>query len=397
MNVLILTPERTGSTMFQRVLTTYMQQKKYNKPVVDLHNIGLGFESYYNHSLNQSLLRPNHENDDFHFQSIGQKINLLSSANQYSVCRLNYRTFKQRQDSIADQLKFYNYLNKNFYIIKARRENIFEHALSWCIYSHSKTFHVYDNHSKYTIFERFYQNKINIFQESFIGYLDRYIEYYKWADENFDIQSHFTYECSYTNLEEYILNLDFIKNSHTKTWHDLYGQSFNQWNLCHYIVGNLEVTKSSKTGKYIGTSKVHINDWENLKGVSWPALTENIHSDVELLPENIKNEIHQLVDLSLFSKELPNSPEISKFLDNHLCTYLSSICEIKNLVDNSILNGEIPIKLHTIKDKQNIIENFNQCIKWYNTWAAQHGFTSITNAPQSQNNIKLLGYNLHSI
>jgi hypothetical protein len=393
MNVLILTPERTGSTLLQRVLTTYMQQKKYSKPVVDLQNIGLGISSYYNQSLNQSLLKSGSEV----FQSLDEIISLLSSTDQFSVCKLNYRTIKQRQDSIADQLKFYNYLNKNFYIIKSKRENIFEYALSWCIYSHSKTFNVYDNHHKYTTFKNFYQNKISVFQESFIGYLDRYLNYYKWVDENFDVQSHFTYEFSYANLEEYILNLDFMKDSSSKTWKNIYGQTFNDWNLCHYIAGNLEVSKSSKTSRYFGTSKTHIRDWENLKGANWPNLTNNIHSDVELLSENIKNEICQLVDLSLFSKELSVSPELSKFLDQHLSAYTESTLSIRNLVEDGILHSEFPIKLHTINDKEKIIANFNQCIEWYNEWATQHGFTTITNAAQSQNNIELLGYNPYSI
>jgi hypothetical protein len=392
MNVLILTPKRTGSTLLQRALTIYMQQKKYDKPVVDLHNIGLGISLHYNHHLNQPLLRAGSEN----FQSLSEIANLLSSTNQYSVCKLSHRVIKQRQDSVADQIKFYNYLNKNFYIIKSNRENIFEYALSWCISSHSKTVNVFDNHSKYNTFKNFYQNKINIFQESLVGYLNKYIEYCNWVDEYFDVQSHFTYENSYTNLEEYILNLDFMKDSPSKTWNNIYNQSFNDWNLCHYIAGNLEVSKSVKTGKYIATSKTHIEDWKKLKGTNWPELTDNIHSDIELLPKNIKNEIYQLIDISSIAKELPNTPQISNFLDKHLSAYTTATFKIKNLVENGILPSEIPIKLHTINDKEKIIENFDQCVGWYNKWAIEHNYKPVTYI-QSQNNIELLGYNPYPV
>jgi hypothetical protein len=363
-----------------------MQQKKYNKPVVDLHNIGLGISLYYNYHLNQPLLRAG--SDDF--QSLNEMVNLLSSTNQYSICKLSHRAFKQRQDSISDQIKFYNYLNKNFYIIKSKRENIFEYALSWCISSHSKTVNVYDNYSKYTTFKNFYQNKINIVQESLIRYLNKYVEYCNWVDENFDVQSHFTYENAYTNLEEYILNLDFMKNSNNKTWENMHNQTFNNWNLCHYIAGNLEVTKSSITNSYIATSKTHIQDWENLKGINWPNLTDNIHSDVETLPEDIKKEIHQLVDLSLFAKELTNDPQISTFLDQHLSAYSTANFKITNLIENGILPSGIPIKLHTISDKEKIIENFEQCIGWYNKWADEHNYEPIINFNNSQNTIELL-------
>ena len=48
MNVLILTPDRVGSTLLQRVLTIYMLRKEFDRPVINLHELTNGLIKYYN-------------------------------------------------------------------------------------------------------------------------------------------------------------------------------------------------------------------------------------------------------------------------------------------------------------------------------------------------------------
>ena len=48
MNVLILTPDRVGSTLLQRLITIYMLRKGFDLPVVNLHELSNGLQKYYN-------------------------------------------------------------------------------------------------------------------------------------------------------------------------------------------------------------------------------------------------------------------------------------------------------------------------------------------------------------
>ena len=45
MNVLILTPDRVGSTLLQRVLTVYMLRQGFDKPVINLHELTNGLKN----------------------------------------------------------------------------------------------------------------------------------------------------------------------------------------------------------------------------------------------------------------------------------------------------------------------------------------------------------------
>jgi hypothetical protein len=56
MNVLILTPDAVGSTLLQRLITIYMQFHKYNKPVINLHELTNGLVKYYNADFAQEVL-----------------------------------------------------------------------------------------------------------------------------------------------------------------------------------------------------------------------------------------------------------------------------------------------------------------------------------------------------
>ena len=56
MNVLILTPDRTGSTLLQRVLTVYMQINNFDKPVINLHELINGLAKCYSNVSGKIIL-----------------------------------------------------------------------------------------------------------------------------------------------------------------------------------------------------------------------------------------------------------------------------------------------------------------------------------------------------
>ena len=47
MNILILTPDRVGSTLLQRVITLYMNTMQLDENVINLHELANGIEYYY--------------------------------------------------------------------------------------------------------------------------------------------------------------------------------------------------------------------------------------------------------------------------------------------------------------------------------------------------------------
>ena len=47
MNVVILTPDRVGSTLLQRVFTIHMIESNFNKPVINLHELTNGIISMH--------------------------------------------------------------------------------------------------------------------------------------------------------------------------------------------------------------------------------------------------------------------------------------------------------------------------------------------------------------
>lgn len=73
MNVLILTPDRVGSTLLQRLITIYMTAHEYNKPVINLHELTNGLMKYYSPTFNQRVLgKPNDGKPWGYYQSLNE-------------------------------------------------------------------------------------------------------------------------------------------------------------------------------------------------------------------------------------------------------------------------------------------------------------------------------------
>lgn len=351
MNVLILTPDRVGSTLLQRLITVYMIAHDYDKPVINLHELTNGLIKYYSPTFNQEVLgKPNTLNFWGYWQSLEEIADLLDSVDHYKTSRLAQYHIRNRQDSLAEQIPFYQYLNDNFYIISARRKNLFEHGLSWGIHSHTKTLNVYSHQEKINVFADIYKNKITIDPDTLLKYLNRYIDYTAWVDNHFTVSSYFDYEEDLPKIEDYILGLDIFNGQATKKWSDIFGIEFNNWNKCHYLISDLS-----------GIGNQLTNDSEKL------ALTFDGKS----------TSTFQLQ--SLTKKEISSHLSIAdqNFLKENSDPYIKTYNAIEELVTNKVLTSPVPIKLQTMLEKQLLVKNFDECVETYNNWVLQKGVGEI--------------------
>lgn len=339
MNILILTPDRVGSTLLQRYITVTMQQYDYQRPIINLHELTNGLESYYSTKYNQQVLGKDKTRDWGYFQTLEEITKLLSSVDHYTVSRLAQYHILQRQDSIKDQLSFYQYINDNFFIISARRQNLFEHALSSCIVGFSKNLNLVGHQQKISIFKDLYERKITIDQEVFKQYLDKYVNYVNWTNTHFTLNSIFNYEKDSEELESYVEHLDiFPINNRYVSWEDQYGISWKDWNKCHYLVSDMSGFSTEVPQSLL---------LENSTTTHQPSSSMNIH------------QLMTRPGLSVANQE---------FLTTHSTAYLDTCHTIRNLVADRTLIAGMPIKLQTLAEKALLVKNFKECLDTYNDW-----------------------------
>lgn len=333
MNVLILTPDRVGSTLLQRLITVYANINENNSPLtINLHELTNGLVEY-NNSRYGNILGKKPDGWGYH-QNLQEIANLIDRAPHDIVSRLAYYHLKNRKDSKADQLAFYQYLNENFYIIAARRKNLFEHAMSWCISAESKKLNVYTFEEKYKVFEKISRNGVHVQEESMEKYLTQYNEYLDWVDCHFHVNSYFEYERDLPNIENYILGLSPFRDlNNVKTWKDHFGIHWEEWNRMHYL-------------------------------------------------------------LSLVPFDYTFSEDEKEFMASHLELYKNGRIRIQDLQDAGILVSGIPIKLHTLKEKASLITNAPQCLEYYNNWVSTTQSThALTYTPSAMNQIAQIEHN----
>lgn len=373
MNVLILTPDRVGSTLLQRLVTIYMLRRGYDLPVVNLHELSNGLEKYYNEKLGQEMLGKPQGVDWGYHQTLPEIISLLDSVNHYKTSRLAHYHLVNRKDSISDQLKFYDYLNRNFYVISCRRDNLLEHALSWIIHGHSKHLNVYSAEEKIEIFDKIYRNGITGTQITMENYLNKYRDYTQWVDSYFNVQSYFDYDKDINNIENYILNLDFLKDHKDNSWMSMFGQDFNSWNTCHRMLPNLFLNDApaDATLKITVNKNVITQDtWLKLRGNDWPVTVNDYEQHTSLtLPVNIDQEIKTRFGLT----DVLVTQEQHEFLSKNLALYNNAARNIQQLQEHGLLVTGVPLKLQSLQEKQSVIRNFNQCVEWYNQWVEKTG------------------------
>lgn len=312
MNILILTPDRVGSTLLQRLITVYATiNENYNPLTINLHELTNGLTSYKNDTFKKLLLGKKEGNWGYH-QSLQNITGMVDTCGHDIVSRLAHYHIKNRNDSVADQLAFYKYLNENFYIIAARRENLFEHAMSWCIAVESKKLNVYSFDEKYQVYNDITKYPITVQAEMVKKYLDQYKEYMDWVDRHFQVNSYFEYERDIPNIEEYILNLRPFENKQSLlNWEDRWDITWSDWNRMHYL-------------------------------------------------------------LSLISFDHKFSSDEIEFMKANIDLYTACRIAIQDLQDHGILVSGIPIKLHTLYQKTQLISNSAACLDYYNNWAQQN-------------------------
>jgi hypothetical protein len=346
MNVIVLTPDRVGSSLLQKFITMVMQGYDYGKPVINLHELTNNIVKYHSTKYNQALLgKPAKEEWGYH-QSLKEITGLLSSVDQYTVSRLAQYHIVNRKDSLSDQLSFYKYINDNFYIIGARRENLFEHALSWCIVAFSKKLNVYQHEEKIEAFSGLYKNKIAVDLKVFTEYLDKYLNYLKWSSDHFMVNKIFNYETDVKNLDGFVSQLDIFPNNHpAKKWEDTYGISWNKWNACHYLISDLT------------NFSLKLADQQEFK------LLEN-----EVNPQLPTNSMGLQKILSRSSL----STQDQEFVKTNFPQYFSVYKTVSQQVaDRELIHG-VPIKLQTLAEKALMVKNFKECIDTYNDWSAKN-------------------------
>lgn len=341
MNVLILTPDRVGSTLLQRLITVYMNFHNFDRPVINLHELTNGLMKYYSPVYHCEVLGKPNGRPWGYYQTLDTVTELLASTDHYKTSRLAHYHIQSRADSLEQQIPFYNYLNENFFIIQARRRNLLEHALSWCIYHETKRLNVYSHQEKFDILGDLYQHRITVDPDTMINYIFKYKKYLAWVDQHFVVNSYFEYEQHLPQIENYILNLSIFKSQPKKiSWEENFGIDFQNWNRCHYLTSDL-----SGLGNQL------------------PAPESPL-----LLEHSTKTGSMQLQ--SLQRRDVVNNLSVpdQKFLKQHGIDYVKVYRAIEQLVENKTLVTSIPIKLNTLLEKRLLIKNFDQCVDVYNQW-----------------------------
>lgn len=334
MNVLILTPDAVGSTLLQRLLTIYMQFHQWDQPVINLHELTNGLQKSYSTDFNQEII---HRRGQWgYYQTLPEIVEILSSVDHYKTARLAQYHIRQRQDSLADQLPFYQYINDNFYVIACRRQNLFEHALSHALNSVTKKLNVYSAQEKISSFYGLYRSGLEVPPEQIISTMDRYRDYLAWADQYFSVGSYFYYETHLANIEQYILSLPvFGAQSQRITWQQNYGIEFEDWNRCHYY--------HSDIGAVALSSQVA------------PAQ----------LPDHSSSSA--ATALTVVQNNLPQTHR--DFLAQHGQHYDQVTESIETMRRLGILPTTVPIKKQTLREKLYIVRNLDQCVATFNHWA----------------------------
>lgn len=389
MNVLILTPDAVGSTLLQRLITIYMQFHSYDRPVINLHELTNGLIKYHNTKFDREVLGKQ-DGKWGYYQSLKEIVNLLDSVDHYKTSRLAHYHLLRRQDSMADQVPFYEYLNENFYIISCRRHNLFEHALSWSLSKVTKKLNVYQGREKIDTFFDLYRNGIDLDPNSLLQTLNFYKLYVNWCNNHFNVANYFYYEEHLPRIENYILNLPiFSQQNKLLSWKDNFGINFDNWNLCHHVTSDIGTLALDQPEKFAQLKvETNVNDiiekelligYRAVKDQSWPEI--NSLQEYNDLPQTIKDEVEKvhkistratgdLVGQKVLSQPLINSLPIERqeFYSKNQKAYETSINVVDRMINDGIIINGPPIKKQTLAEKKHIIRNFQHLLDVYNKW-----------------------------
>lgn len=424
MNVLLLTPDAVGGTLLERLITIYMQFNQFDRPVIDVSHIELGLETYWCPSFNQQILRGTGDHEYRRMQSLGEIQALLTSVDHYRVIKLPYYNMAARKDALQDQVPFYRYLNDNYFIISCRRDNVFEHALSWSLNKITRCLNVFTTDQKIQKFARIYHSGVTIDPLTVIQGCNDYRRYLEWCDRHFQVSAYYHYERHMPNIEQFVLSLPiFAGRTRKVTWQQQFGQEFNDWNRCHYRLSDLgglmleqpdpirlmlEQQSQSQMPAPEDLEQQQHQHWQQFLAAyqqvadpSWPPV--RTWQDWQQVPEAVKQECMHTHDIGYHVNQVcilermrhnPGSPhpvDIAPtatgitavkqqiqylhrdFMHQHHQRYLTAKHSIDRMSELGILPEQnIPIKKQTLAEKRLIINNFDECVAAYNDWAAHH-------------------------
>jgi hypothetical protein len=374
MNVLILTPDAVGSTLLQRLITIYMQFHEFDEPVINLHELTNGLIKYHSPEFNREILGKGSGDQWGYHQSLNEIIALLRDTEHYKTSRLAHYHIRNRKDRIEDQIPFYRYLDDNFFVIACRRQNVFEHALSWCLTKVTKKLNVYSAQEKIDVFLDIYRNQITVDTDVLLRTLQNYRYYLDWSDDHFNVGSYFHYERDLPRMEQYILGLPiFASNQRKITWHDTFGIEFDDWNRYHFYrsdIGSLAMSDPQRLQNLtmpLASDAALLEHYYKIADPSWPQI--NSVEQYQQLPLPLREECENQHGLSIKHEFFSQR---SDFMNQHRQTYLSAEQSIEQMRTLGILTSGVPIKKQTLAEKKFMIKNFDQCIDIYNDWCEDH-------------------------
>jgi hypothetical protein len=398
MNVLLLTPDGVGGTLLERTLTVYMTLQNLGKPVINIPHPEGGIEAVYSPEFNQVVLTKKNVKFDF-YQSLEDIVGLYQSVDHFTVSKLTHYTMLRRQDPVNQTVPFYKHFDDTCFVIACRRDNLFEHALSWGISKISKAKNVYDHQTKVNTFIDLYSNGIVLDQTSIVQTLENYKDYLTWADEHFSVASYYYYERHMPNIEEYVHSLPIFNNQAPPSFKDIFGISFSDWNKAHFFasdVGSIALDNPN-TFPQIADAIKNTAPLENADALEWVMPREflqayqdvaaeswpNIRSIQEFnqLPEFIIHEcrdFHQInnhLDQSDYHRNVAAnfSEGRLEFLNTHATNYIKVVETMERMSELGILPTAVfPIKKQTLAEKKLIIKNFDECVETYNSWIKQN-------------------------
>jgi hypothetical protein len=337
MNVLVLTPDAVGSTLLQRILTIYMQFHEFGKPVINIHELTNGLEKIYSSEFNREMVVKNF--DIGGSQKLSTITELLKAADHYMVCRLALYHINSRKDRLEEQIPFYQFLDDNYFVICARRRNIFEYGLSHAINRVTKKLNVYYKDEKLDIFWKLYQDGITVPMDSLESIWNRYVEYLDWSERHFSIGSYYYYEDHVDNLENYILNLPVFAGQPKRIgWKETFGMAFKDWNRCHYL--------NSNVGNLLSHSKT-------------------VQEQITYSTKQDKSAI--IIQENNFELAVAKD-----FVEQNMSKYNEVNDSIHLMTKLGIMTSSVPIKKQTMAEKMHIVKNFDQCLDFYNEWILQY-------------------------
>lgn len=311
-----------------------MQLHEFDKPVINLHELTNGIVKYHSPEFNREILGKPSTNDWGYYQSLEQIVGFLRSADHYVVARLAEYHIKNRRDTLQDQIPFYEFLNKNYFIISCRRQNLFEHALSQSLNRVHKKLNVFYAEEKINTFLDLYHKGINLDINTLLETLNTYKSYLAWCD-NFEIGSYFNYEQCLDNMESYILNLPiFMSQRQRVTWQDKFEIDLETWNRCHFYSSDIGALALVAPQQLLRLG--YVNNGEKTT----------------------------ILDLA--------PPHQQKLVAQHKNQFDAANAAINEMVALGIMVNPVPIKKQTLAEKLYIVRNLAQCADAYNQWAQKH-------------------------